>query len=124
MPDQSPPFDSPPTAAHSRLVTEEHVPFSAELASIEMKELRAACSRLFDKGAHAVFVLGLDLDEVVVERLLECRDGADSTFRVPLVSLTDRDALIRAIPPERSAGAQITGIVAAVFANRPDSGLP
>lgn len=124
MPDQSPPSDSPSTPTHSRLVAEERVPFSAELASINLTALRAACSRLFDKSARAVFLLGLDLDEVIVDRFLECRDGEESTFRIPLVSLTDRDALIRAIPPERSAGARITGIVAAVIANTPGFGLP
>lgn len=124
MPDRSPPSDSPSTPAHSRLVAEERVPFSAELASIDLTELRAACCQLFDKSAHAVFLLGLDLDEVIVERFLECRDSEESTFRVPLASLTDRDVLIGALPPKRSAGARITGIVAAVFADTPGSGLP
>jgi len=124
MPDPTLPSDPHLRPQVLHLVAEEQVPFSAELASIDLTELRTACSRLFDQTANAVFRLGLDLDEVVVERLLECRDAGGSTFRCPLVSLTDREALVGVIQAERPSGVPITGIVAAVFANTPESGLP
>ena len=73
------------------ILLEETKPFSATVETLDLHELGAAFSALFDQTAQLVFRQGLDLDDVIVERLLDCRRKDGATVRVPLPSLRYTD---------------------------------
>jgi len=88
------------------VLLEETMPFSADTETLELNELRAAFSTLFDQTAQKVFLEGLDLDDVIVERLIDCRRGDGATVRVPLPSLSDRVAVVNAVQEAGADGAR------------------
>lgn len=111
------------------VLLEETLPFSATVETLDLHELRAAFSTLFDQAAQQVFLRGLDLDDVIVERLLDCRRSDGATVRVPLPSLSDRAAVVHAVREVCGAGEsagpvaaseQVCAIVAQVILERFD----
>ena len=106
----------------------ETMPFSATVETLDVHELRAAFSALFDHTAKQVFLQGLDLDDVVVERLLDFRRSDGATVRVPLPSLSDRASIASAVCMSGAAEdgdarhgntAEVCAIVARVIRERP-----
>jgi hypothetical protein len=63
---------------------------------IDLEALRRTFSGLFDEACEAVTRLGLDLDDVTVERCLMCAHGG-CKYEVLSPPLADRDRLLSAI---------------------------
>ncbi len=115
------------------ILLEETKPFSATVETLDLHELGAAFSALFDQTAQRVFRQGLDLDDVIVERLLDCRRKDGATVRVPLPSLCDRAVIVHAVREACGAGerggrvvapTEICAIVAQVLLDHTDSMNP
>jgi len=111
--------DRPRHLAGTTLLLETSVPFESRLGAIDMNALRSACSALMDKAAHEVFQLGLDFDDVIVERQLACAGETDTPTRVPLPSLTDPAAIEALIPTHLTVDGRVTSVVAQVFGPAP-----
>ena len=112
------------------VLLEETIPFSATIETLDLHELRAAFSSLFDQTAQQVFLRGLDLDDVIVERLMICRRSDGATVRVPVPALSDREAVVRSLQQAGGVGessgpaaapAEACAIVAQVILEQSDA---
>jgi len=65
--------------------------------TVEIVSLRRMFRDLFDEASDAVTKLGLDLDDVTVERSLLCAQVSQPDFKVISPPLADRESLITAI---------------------------
>jgi hypothetical protein len=93
------------------------------LDHVDLRSVRRRFSDLFDRAARAVHSMGLDLDDVVVDRLLTCATTWGGEWTVSAESLSDpqrfRDALVSSLSRQcgkcvSAAEVRIRGLTARV----------
>ena len=86
------------------MIHEESLPCDVSLDELDMDWLRRQYSTLFDRAAQAIFRLGYDLDDVIVERFIRCGVSVGEALAIALPSLQDAALIEKAVRTQFSAG--------------------
>lgn len=73
----------------SRILFVESSPVQFSLERLDLEAIKRGFSDLFDRAAERVFRLGLDLDDVTIERFMDCRIADGERHRVEDPSISD-----------------------------------
>jgi hypothetical protein len=84
-------------ALHRQVMFECSRTLDISCEALEVARLQESFSELFDKASDAVTKLGLDLDDVIVERSLLCAQNSQPSFKVISPPLADYESLITTI---------------------------
>jgi hypothetical protein len=79
------------------------------LDRVDFPALRRRISELFDSAARTVHAMGLDLDDVVVDRLVACSVDDGEEWGIPAECVSDRERFIDSVAAHiaRQAGKPI-----------------
>jgi hypothetical protein len=72
----------------------EEAAFDCPVVDIDLRRLQLGFSELFDRAAQAVQRLGLDVDDVVFDRVLVCRTTNVACLEVVADWVADKERLI------------------------------
>lgn len=74
----------------------EEMAFHSSLADLDLRRLQLAFSDLFDRASEAIQRLGLDQDDIVLDRFLICRTP-EGPHDIPAEWISDKARLIQSV---------------------------